>query len=163
VGRSCAMFVALALGALLAHQVLAVEKPVKKTEVPKAVLEAISARHPKAEMTGFSREDENGKTVFEVQLREAGGRTEIVVTPDGKILTEEKTVSASELPAAVQHGLSNSTHSKARILKAEKVTEAEKPEAPTYEILVQDGKRKYELVFSSKGELTKEEAQSGGG
>jgi hypothetical protein len=153
---------AITLGAALALPALAAEKTIKKSEVPKAVLEAAAARYPKAEMTGFSQEEEAGQTVFEVRLKEAGAWTDVVLSREGKILSEEKTISMKDLPEAVQQGLSASLHAKAKVLKVERVTEFDKPETTTFEILVQGGKQKWELVFSSDGKLAKMETKSGG-
>lgn len=155
-------FAAIALGTALALPALAAEKPIKKPEVPKAVLASAAARYPKAEMTGFAQEEEAGQTVFEVRLKEAGARTDIVISREGKLLTEEKAISMKELPDAVRQSLSTWRHAKAKVVKIERVTKFDKPEATTFEILVQSGKQKYELVFSSKGDLTTEETKSGG-
>ncbi|MGQ0505875.1 MAG: PepSY-like domain-containing protein [Myxococcaceae bacterium] len=151
---------AIALGSALALPALAAERRIKKTEVPGPVLAAVVAKYPKADMTGFAQEDEAGKTVYEVQLRVGGTRTELIVSPEGKILTEEKTISMKEFPDAVRQGLSASRYSKAKVIKIEKVTDSDKPE-PTYELLVEFEKKRHELFFTSSGELTKEEAKNG--
>src|SRR5262245_57661035 len=110
-------FVTIALGAAIASSAFAGEKRIKKSEVPKVVLDATTSRYPKAEMSGFAQEEEHGRTIFEVQLTEAGARIEIDVSPEGKILTEERTISMKDVPDAVRKGLSTSRHSKAKVLK----------------------------------------------
>jgi hypothetical protein len=154
--------IAIALGASLALPAVAGEKRIRKSDVPNIVLAAVTAKYPKADMTGFAQEEEAGKTVYEVQFKVSGTRTDLIVSREGKILTEEKTISMKELPDVVRQGLSTSRYSKARVLKIEKVTESDKEEAPTYELLVEHDRKKNELVFSSTGELTKEEAKKRG-
>ena len=68
--------------------------------------------------------------------------------------------SLKEFPDVVREGLSTSRYAKARVLKIEKVTNSDKEEAPSYELLVEHDRKKHEIVFCSTGELTKEEAKS---
>jgi hypothetical protein len=150
------LLIAMALDLAIVSSVAGAEKQITKLEVPRAVLDATAARYPNADMTNFAREEESGKTTFEVQLKVNGARIEIDVSPEGKILSEERTISIKELPDAVRSGLAASRYSSARVLRIEKVTDVDGAQAPTYELLVQGAKR-YELVFSSTGQLTKQE------
>jgi hypothetical protein len=146
----------ITIGLATTSALFAGERRIKRSEVPQAVLEAATARYPNAAMTGFAREEESGKTTFEVQLKANGVRIEIDVSPEGTILSEERTISTVELPDAVRKGLAASPHSRAKVLRIEKVSGADPAQAPTYELLVQGAKR-YELVFSATGQLMKEE------
>jgi hypothetical protein len=133
-----------------------------KSEVPKAVLDAVAAKHPRSKLIGFSEEREGGKAVYEVTLETVSGRLEAIVSPEGRILTEEQTIAIKDLPEPVRKGLAGSRHAKARVLRVERVTDSRKPKQPTYEILLEaTGKaQRHELVFSSAGKLIKDEAKS---
>ena len=144
---------ALALAAVLAQPALASEKKVKKAEVPKAVMDAAAQQYPKAKMTGFSKGDEHGGVVYEIKLEEGTARSEIVVTPEGKILSEEKTLSEKQLPAEVRKALAASPHAKAKVVGVEEVKSTDKPDTPTYEVTVSEGKKTVALTYSAKGEL----------
>lgn len=145
----------------LALPAFAAEKRIKKSEVPKAVLAAVTTKYPNAEMTGFAQEDDAGKSVFEVQLKVGKLRTELIVTPEGKIVTEESVVTMKEVPEAVRVTLTSSVYAKSKVIKIEMVTDGERPNAPTYEIFVKHEHKVHELVFTATGELTKDEAKSG--
>jgi Protein of unknown function (DUF2874). len=152
--------VVIALGSAFALSAVAGEKRIRKADVPNVVLAAVTAKYPKADMTGFAQEEAAGKTVYEVQLKVGGTPTDLIVSRAGKILTEEKAISMKELPDVVRQGLSISRYAKARVLKIEKATDSDKPEAPSYELLVERDRKKHEFVFASNGELTREEAKS---
>ncbi len=157
--RFSAIF-AFACIAAMTSPAFAAEKRLKKADVPAVVLAAVAAKYPKATLTKFAQEDEAGKTVYEVQLKVGQAKTELIVSADGKILTEEKTIARKELPAAVGKSLSTSLYTKAKLIKIEMVTDSAKPDAPTYEILVTHQGKAHELVFTATGQLTKDETES---
>jgi uncharacterized membrane protein YkoI len=139
--------------------VSAAEKRLEKSQVPKAALAAVAAKYPKARMTGFSEEDEGGKRVYEVKLQWGGERAEVTVSSEGKILAEERVISMREVPDAVKKTLSTGSYAKAKVSRIERVTDGAKPDAPTYELQVEQGGRRHELVFAHTGELIEDEAK----
>lgn len=157
-----AFAIALGLAAMESSPAVAAETRLARSKVPSAVLAAVSARHPRSKMTDFAQEHEGGKTVYEVTLETGSGRLEVIVSPAGKILTEEQTIAMKDLPDPVRKSLARSRHAKAKVLRLEKVTDHRKPKEPTYELLVELLGKKHELVFSSAGRLLKEEAKSKG-
>lgn len=129
------------------------EHAVKRTDVPEAVIRAVTRRYPQGEMKQFIREVEHGKTAYEVQLDLGGARTELIVAPDGTIQVEERVISFKDLPDAVQKGLGSSRFGKGKVLRVERVTKADKADAPTYEIIVDLNGKKHEVAFNSAGKL----------
>ncbi len=121
------------------------------------MLEAASAKYPKLEMKQFALEIENGKTLYEVQMQSGSTRTELSLTSDGRIVSEELTISMTQVPEAVRKAFASTKYAKAKVRRVEKVMETDKPEAPKYELLVEQGGKKHELVFAPDGQLTKEE------
>lgn len=156
--RFSAIFAFACIAAMISPA-FASEKRLKKADVPAVVLAAVVARYPKATLTEFAQEDEAGKTVYEVQLKVGKAKTELIVSPDGKILTEEKTITRKELPAAVDQALTKSPYAKAKIIKIEMVTDGTKPDLPSYEIFVKQKSQVHELVFTATGKLTKDETE----
>lgn len=99
-------FTSLAAGATLALFVAAAaargdEEKVPLDKVPKPVLEAAKKRFPKAEVKGASKETENGKTVYEVSLKQDGKNIDATVSPDGTITLIEQEVGFAALPKPV--------------------------------------------------------------
>ena len=161
----CAVLAVACASALAAKEV-----KLTKTEVPAAVLQTAAKTAPGAAMTGFAREEEKGKTVYEVELREKGMGTDLVLSPEGKLLTEERTLAAlADLPAAVRSGFQGSPYGKAKVLEIEKVTNSETPNAATYELTVQQHGKRHELELTADGKLVhrangeKGEAEEGEG
>ena len=138
------------------------ERELKRSNVPKAVLEAAAARLSEAVMVGFSVEEESGKTVYEVRLEVRTRRVDLDITPDGKVLSEERTIARDELPDAVRKSLASSRYARAKVRRIEEVIDAARPDAPTYELVVEQAGRRHELVFSHTGELVGAEAKTKG-
>ena len=67
----------------------------------------------------LSREEENGKTYFEVESLEGETARDILYSADGKVAEIEEAVAMSVLPAAVKATVSKE-YPKGKILKAKK-------------------------------------------
>jgi hypothetical protein len=148
-----------AVGLTVSSLAFAGEHAVKRSDVPDAVIKAVTGRYPQGEMKRFIREVEHGKTAYEVLLDLGGSRTELIVAADGRIQVEERVITLADLPDAVQKGLGASRFGKAKVLRVERVTKANKVDAPTYEIIVSLDGKKHEVAFSNAGKLlTAEEA-----
>ena len=97
----------LALAAVAAVAMTAVvladdgEEKVPLDKLPKAVLTAVKTRFPKAEAKEASSEKADGKTVYEVTLKEDGKNIDVTLTPEGTITLIEKEVAFKDLPKAV--------------------------------------------------------------
>jgi hypothetical protein len=155
--RSKWLLVCVSAAGLIATSAEAAEKHLKKSEVPAVVLDAVATKYPKARMMRFSEEQEAGKKVYEVAIESDGHKAEISVAADGAILVEERVVTVNDLPDAVRKGLASSSYAGANVRRVEMVIETKKPEAPTFELLVDQGGTKHELVFDGSGKLLKEE------
>ena len=145
---------ATVLAIAAASTLAAKEVKLSKADVPAPVLQTAAKRAPGATMTGFAREEEKGKTVYEVELREKGMGTDLILSPEGKLLTEERTLaSLADLPAAVRQGFQGSPYGTAKVLKIEQVTNSDTPNAPTYELTVQQSGKRHELELTADGKL----------
>lgn len=100
-------FLATVVTALVvsAAPVRADEEKVPLDKVPKAVLEAAKKRFPKAEVVGAGTEKKDDKTVYEVELKEAGKTIDVTLTPEGVITTIEQEIDAKDLPKPVTEAL----------------------------------------------------------
>jgi hypothetical protein len=124
-------------------------------DCPAPVKQAIDKAFPKASVSKCAPEKEHGRDQFEVVLvRASGGRVEVDVAPDGKILLIEEPIALDQVPAAVMKAF-GARYPKAKATSAEKQTPT--GAAPTYELaFVIDGKRR-EATFTTTGTFVEEE------
>src|SRR5437764_11588859 len=134
------------------------EQKVKETDVPKAAIDAVKKKYPKATLKEFAKEsDKDGRVTYEVVIEDGKRKIDIDLSPEGKILAEEETISEEALPEAVKKAIKASKYAKATLKKAEKIVKEEKEETAAYECVFVDGDKKTEVVFDKTGTITKEE------
>ena len=130
------------------------EEKVPLDKVPKAALDAVKAKFKEAKLVSAQSEKEDGKLVYEINLKHKGQMIEVTVTPEGKIVSIEKTIAAKDLPKAVAEAI-ESKYPKATIKLAEEVIEGGKT---NYEVLLATADKKMiEVVLDPTGKIVKEE------
>jgi Putative beta-lactamase-inhibitor-like, PepSY-like len=124
-------------------------------DLPKAVKKTVKAKYPEAKIRGVAKEkNEEGETVYEVEMTIKGKAVDIIVDAEGDIETIEEEVDADDLPKAVK-ATASKTFPKGKITKAEKVTDEDKK--VTYEILVKIGdKEPFEVLLAKDGTVLKD-------
>jgi uncharacterized membrane protein YkoI len=144
---------------VLAAPVRADEEKVPLDKVPKAVLEAAKKRFPKAEVVGASKETADGKTVYEVELKEAGKTIDVTLTPEGVITTIEQQIDAKDLPKPVAEALEKK-YPKAtyKLVEAVYAVKDGKEALDFYEaVLVTADKKEIEVQVLADGKIKNEE------
>jgi hypothetical protein len=133
------------------------EVKVELKDVPKAALDAVKVKFPKAELTGAVKETEEGKTTYEIALKDKGQKIDVALTADGKITEIETEIAAKDLPDAVSSAI-ESKYPKATIRKAEQITEIDgAKELKNYEVVVvTEAKKSLEVKVSPEGKILKE-------
>jgi uncharacterized membrane protein YkoI len=132
------------------------EEKVPLDKVPKAVLKAVQAKFKGAELVSAQTEKEDGKLLYEINLKHKGQTVDVSVTPDGKIVSIERTIAAKDLPRPVAEAI-NRKYPKAEHKIIEELTEDGKT---SYEVLlVTADKKKIEVVLDRDGKIVKEEAK----
>ena len=155
-----ALLLASAVLFLAAIPVRADEEKVPLDKVPKAILETVKKRFPKAEIVGASKEEnEDKKIVYEIELKEDGKTTDVTLTPEGAITLIEMQIDAEKLPKAVKETL-ESKYAKAKIKLIEAVYSVKdgKETLDYYEAhLVLEDKKELEVVLTPDGKIKKTE------
>jgi uncharacterized membrane protein YkoI len=160
----CCWAVSVAAGLVL---LAAVARPDDKAEkiplekVPKAVMDAIKGRFPGAEIASVEKEKEDGKIVYDVELKHQGRKYEMDIEENGTILEIEKEVAAKDVPAAVTKAVMDK-YPKATIKEVMEVNKVKgKQETPDhYEVtLVTADKKEKEVVVSLDGKSVKAEGE----
>jgi uncharacterized membrane protein YkoI len=147
------------------------EEKVALDQLPKAVVEGLKAKYPNAEMVSAAKENEDGKTVYEVKIKNNGQKLEVKLSAEGKILEEEndgdnkdgdkkeenkaEKVAPDKLPKAVADAI-KARFPNGEITSAEKETENGKV---VYDIELKQGGRKYEMDLYEDGTVIEVEKE----
>jgi hypothetical protein len=154
-GRVGVLVVALSAGVAWAEEDK--EGKVDLKNVPRAVLKAVKDKFPKAKIVSASKEKENDKIVYELQIKNEGRSADVTVTPEGKITTVETTIDFKDLPKDVAAAFKKK-YPNAKVQKTEEVGDGDKITA--YEMLIVFGKKTLEVKFDPKGKFVAEEEKS---
>lgn len=124
------------------------ETRVKRRDLPIAVQQAADQVSQGAQIVGFSKEVENGQTLYEVELKVNGFTRDVTLDAQGQTVSVEQEVTLASLPTAVQEGLKKAA-GKGRITRVESVT---KGNTVQYEAGVKGGPKK-EVLVDANGAL----------
>ena len=134
------------------------EQKVPLKDVPKAVLLAVKAKFPDAELKEASKETEDGKTTYEVALKDKGKAVDVALTIEGKITEIETEIAVGDLPKAVSSAIT-ANYPRANVKKAEQIIEFKQgTESKNYEVvLMTEAKKQIEVKLSPDGKILKME------
>src|SRR6516164_2180155 len=74
-------------------------------DLPKAVVDAVKAKFPAAELKEAAKETKDGKTTYEVILKDKGAGVDVAVSAEGKIAEIERALEPKDLPAKVRDAI----------------------------------------------------------
>lgn len=135
------------------------DEKVPLDKLPKAVVDAVKKKFPKAKLVEASKETENGKTEYEVSIMDGGKNIDVTLTPEGTILGLEKEIAAKDLPKAVIETL-ESKYPKATYKTIEEVISIKDGNETFehYEVLVVTAdKKSFEVELTKDGKIKKTE------
>ena len=152
-GTAAAVLMAAAATAAWADEKVDLDK------VPKAVVDAVKARFPDAEIKGAEKETEDGKLFYEIEILNKKEELDVELTPDGDLSEIEKEIEYKDLPKAVSKALEEK-YPKAEFKEVEEVTKVEKKteKLAYYEVQVKTADQKrYEVQVDPDGKIVNEE------
>ena len=138
------------------------EEKVPLDKLPQAVVDAVKAKFPKAKLVSAGKEEEDGKTVYEVAIKNEKQSIEVTLTPKGKIIEIEKQIAAKDLPKAVADAL-EAKYPKATYKMIEEIIKVkdDKEKLEYYEVLLVTAQnKKLEVAVAPDGKITKTEDKS---
>ncbi len=144
---------ALTLAAVAVSFAQADETPIKLDQLPKAVKEAVTKRFPKATLVEAAKEVEDGKTSYEVSIKDGETKMDVTFTEAGVLTGIEKIIDAKDLPKAVPDAL-GTKYPKATYKTVEEVTKVKdgKEYVAYYEVLlVTTEKKTFEVEVLADG------------
>jgi hypothetical protein len=146
---------AVALLALTATVARAADEPKDLDKIPKAVMDALKAKFPKAKIDKWTKETEDGKVMCDIEFKVDGRKTEADIAEDGTILNFEKEFDAKDLPRAVTDAVEKK-YPKSKMKEVMEITEIkDKKEAHGgYEITLETADKKdVEVVVAKDGKI----------
>jgi uncharacterized membrane protein YkoI len=123
-------------------------------DCPKSINDAVAKAFPKSTISSCKAEKDHGRDQFAARIVKAdGGKAEVDVAADGKILQVEEKIGLDKVPAAVMKAFA-AKYPKAKATGAEKQTAESKV---TYEIAFDLGSERKEATFDDAGKFIDEE------
>ena len=149
--------VRLGMAALLLLTMLSIaqaqERKLKRAQLPAAVEKTVAEQSQGATIVGFATEVENGRRLYEAELKVNGLGKDILMDKNGNIVEVEAEVPMDSLPSAVQEGLKKVAGTRT-IVKIESLTK--NGTLVAYEAVVKAGAKRSEIQVGPNGEkLTK--------
>ena len=139
------------------------EETIAVADVPAVVISAVRARFPNATASEASREVKNGKTLYEVTLKDGTQQIDVTSTAEGELIEVEGGLTESDLPAPVTRAL-NAKYpgAKYRIVEDVRTSDPSAPRRNYFEVLLEaSDKRFIEVQIAADGTILKEERKAG--
>lgn len=133
---------------LFAGMASAQEKKIKRSDLPPAVEKTVAVQSKGATIRGFSTEQENGQTLYEVEMTVSGHTKDVSMAPDGTVVEIEEQVAPDSLSPEVKAGLQAKAGA-GKILKVESITKKDKLVA--YEAHIETNGKKSEVQVGPDG------------
>ena len=124
-------------------------------KIPKKVMDALKTRFPKAEIHKWTKENEGGNVVYDIEFKQEGRKFEADIKEDGTIVNWEKEIAAKDLPDAVKKAV-DKKYPKATLKEIMEITEVkDKKEAlHGYEVVLLTADRKrVEVTVAPDGKI----------
>ena len=129
------------------------EQTVKCEDIPAAVRTSFQTAYPKANIDGCAKEDEKGKTAYEITSSEGKTKRDALFYEDGTVIVVEEAIDAADLPQAVRQAMSEALADH-NIERTEKLM---RDNTVKYEIKSKHRGVALEIVFDGNGKVVKVE------
>jgi len=149
--KSTRALMVLAAG-LLAAAATAKEKKVQLQDLPPAVQAAVQVQTKDLPSFRISEEQEDGKTVYEVETHVNGLSRDLLIDTSGVVVEVEEEIDPARLPEAARQAVERVSGG-GIIRKVEAVT---RDGATEYEVAVKGGSGKSKVVVTGDGTIRKE-------
>ena len=126
------------------------ERPVRMKDLPKAVQTTVQEQSKGATVRGLSKETDNGKIYYEVELKVNGHNKDVLIDSTGAVIEIEEEMAMASVPAAVKAELEKHIRG-GKITMVESVTKNDAIVA--YEVHVKTGRKHSEVKVGPDGQL----------
>jgi len=138
--------------------VIAKEEAVPLDKIPKAVMDSLLAKFPKAKIDKCTKEKEGDDVIYDIEFKEEGRKCEADIKEDGTIVNFEKAIEARDLPKAVSEAI-DKRYPKAKYKEVMEETEMKGKEGKlvAYEVvLLTADNKEVEVKVTTTGEITED-------
>jgi Putative beta-lactamase-inhibitor-like, PepSY-like len=161
IARRLGVVVGLAALLVLAPVSRAEDKAKDVDKIPKAVMDALKAKFPKAEIHKWTKEKEGDAVVYDIEFKEGDRKCEADIKEDGTYINYEKEIAAKDLPKAVTEAVEKK-YPKAKFKEVMEITEVkgkdEKLEG--YEIVLETAdKKEVEVTVAPDGKILEDSGE----
>jgi uncharacterized membrane protein YkoI len=148
---TAALFAGVGTVAITAQDADSKEQTVTLEQLPAAVQTAVKEQSKGATVKGFAIENENGKKLYEAELRVDGHAKDISFDGRGAIVSVEEETTLDKIPAPARAALEKAA-GQGKIVVVEVVTEGGKT---SYEAQINTGKKTSEVAVDASGRSVK--------
>ncbi|MBA4063351.1 MAG: hypothetical protein C0501_06495 [Isosphaera sp.] len=131
------------------------EEKVPPDKIPKAVMDALQAKFPKAKIDKCTRAKEDGAVVYDIEFTQDGRKCEADIKEDGTYINYEKEIPAKDLPKAARDAL-DKRYPKATFKEVMEETEVKGKDekVAAYEVVLETAdKKEVEVKVSPDGKI----------
>ena len=150
------LFIALLLFVWIgASETSAQEKPITEAQIPKAVMDALLAKFPKATIDKCTKSREFFTVVYDIEFNQEGRKFEADIKENGTYINYEKAIQAADLPKVVSDAVAKKyPNSVMKEIMEETEVKGKTERLSAYEVVLQtaDGKEA-EVRVSPSGKI----------
>jgi len=154
--HSAILLISLALVAFVGTAtVRAQEEPVPQDKIPKAVMDALLSKFPKAKIDKCTKAKEGNDVVYDIEFKQDGRKCEADIKENGTFINFEKAIDAKELPKSVREAIEKK-YPKATMKEIMQETEVKGKEEKlsAYEVVLMTAEKKeVEVRVSPEGKI----------
>jgi hypothetical protein len=151
----------LAAAVLLAPVARGDDKAKDVDKIPKAVMDALKAKFPKAEIHKWTKEKEGDAVVYDIEFKEGDRKCEADIKEDGTYINYEREIAAKDLPKAVVETVEKK-YPKAKMKEIMEIMEVKGKEDKLegYEIVLETAdKKEVEVTIAPDGKVLEDSTE----
>jgi hypothetical protein len=132
-------------------------KKIKESDVPAKVMSTVKEKFPKAKIDSIEKETENGKVIYDFEMKLEGVKWEADIQDDGTLLETEQEIKAKDAPVAVINAVKEK-YPKGSIKEVMAKTKGSETKIHEYEVVVRQEAKDHEVTVAPDGKITEESA-----
>jgi Putative beta-lactamase-inhibitor-like, PepSY-like len=147
---------------LVAPAVRAQDKPKDLDKIPKAVMDALKAKFPKAEIHKWTKETEAGVVVYDIEFKQEGRKCEADIKEDGTFVNIEREIAAKDLPKVVAEAVEKK-YPKSTLKEVMEITvpKGNEEKLDGYEVVIETAdKKSVELTVAPDGKIVEDSGEA---
>ena len=137
------------------------DEPKDLDKIPKAVMDALKAKFPRAKIDKWTKEKEDSKEIYDIEFKQDGKKFEADIFADGTIHNWEREFDARQLPKAVTDAVQKK-YPRSTIKEVMEITEIKdrKEVHGGFEIVLQTAKKKdVEVTVAKDGKILEDSGE----